>query len=204
MHHGSSNEEDEVSRYKLNPRLAARVQAELDKDPDEQLAIYEELALMRVHTSDYVKLYGDAVDAEEHAIDTGQLEKIQAAKERRMRAGMLMTESIQQVTEACAKAVKIQNAQKDRFSIHDIKFILTHIERICNTVVGVDSPYLAEKFMRTVEEDLSIPRISSIDRGTQLSIDETAAYFDHSVPLVEAPGCEVFSPDTYNDEDDSV
>lgn len=176
-----------MSRYKLNPKLAERVKEELDRDPDEQLAIYEELALIRVHANDYVKMYSDAVEQEHYAQESGDLERIHIAKDRRVRAGALMAESIQNVTEVCAKAVKIQNAQKDRFSIHDIKFILLHIQRICATVVGAESPYLAEKFMRVVEEDLSIPRISAIDRGTQLNIDETAIHFDQSVPLVTEP-----------------
>ena len=176
-----------MSRYKLNPKLAALVKAELDRDPDEQLAIYEELALMRVHTADYVALYSDAVEAEQIARDAGNFEALRLAQDRRVRAGALMSESIQRITEACAKATKIQNAQKDRFSIHDIKFILLHIQRICSTVVGAESPYLAEKFIRVIEEDLSIPRISAIDRGTQLSIDETAIHFDASVPVATEP-----------------
>lgn len=190
-----------VYKQKLGPKLKTMVEQATGIDPDEQIAVFEELALMRSHASNFVAVYSAAYEAAE-AVATNAAatpEQKAAASARLTSAGQLMTEALQIVTDTCAKATKIQTQLKDRFSIHDLKFVIERIMMI-HFSVAKDYPELVEAFAKAIDEELKLPQSGST--GTSLHPDDTAREFDASVPLVDPK--QAYSKEFLKDEPDSA
>lgn len=153
----------------LTRTLKAQVGEMLGLDPDEQVSLYEELALTRHVASQFVLLYGAAVD-------TGKQETI-------MIAANGMVEALQNVERICSAANKIKEKQKERFSIHDLNYVIEQLVRIMYEVCGTEHDDLARKFKEMVDEHVSVP-VGGV-KGTSLRPDETATELDASIPLYE-------------------
>ena len=170
-------------RKRLGPTLQRAVAEATGVDPDEQVAIYSELALLREYAGQFVAMYSAAVEAQEAAIAAGDAAKIAKIQSHVTSAGSMMAEALTQVTDTCSKAAKIADKQKDRFSIHDLRWVIDKILIIHHRVVGKEHPELARAFAKSLEQDLELPHSS--DRGTELHPDQTARQYDDSVPYVE-------------------
>lgn len=172
-----------IYKKRLGPTLKKAVEEATGVDPDEQVAIYSELALLREYAGQFVGMYSATVESQVAAEESGDAAKIAKAQERVTAAGMMMAEALTHVTDTCAKAAKIADKQKDRFSIHDLRWVIDRILMIHHNVVGKNQPELARAFAKALEEQLELP--NSTDRGTELHPDETARQYDESVPYVE-------------------
>lgn len=174
----------------LGPTLAQAVREATGVDPDEQLAIYHELALMREHTGQFVKMYSAAIESRTQALASGNTEAIAKAEGAVANAGEMMANALNVVTDVCVKATKIREKQKDRFSIHDLKYVIDKIQAIHYKMVGKEHPELVKAFAEAIEQELVLP--SAGDRGTSLHPDDTARDFDSSVPFVRGSDLQEF------------
>jgi hypothetical protein len=169
-------------RNVLSPALRELVEQQLVLDPDEQVSILHELALMRQYVSGFVSIYSAAVEkATEDPSDT-------AAASRVLTSGAAMAQALGLVAELADKAAKIKVKQKDRYSLHDIRFVVDNIIVIINDVCEGD-PEIAKKVGLAVQERLKIPNgygEAATSGGTELHpADTIAAQFDAAVPYVE-------------------
>lgn len=170
-----------VYKKYLGPKLTEAVELATGIDPDEQTAVFHELALLREWAGPFVGMYSAAVEANNAKM--------------MQETGLVMKEVLSEVVDVASKAAKIQEKQRDRFSIHDLKYVIDKIMLIHFSVCGDEHRDIAEKFAKAIEEQLTLPANSaSTDPGTRLSPDDTARAFDATVPYVA---------DDDDDEDDN-
>ena len=152
----------------LTKTLKDHVSDSLGMDPDEQVALYEELALVRHVAGQFVKLYGAACDS-------GNPETV-------MLAASGMVDALNNVERICSAAGKLKDKQKDRFSIHDLKFVVDQLVQIMYTICDPDHRDIAVRFKESVDSYLVLP---TAQQGTDLHPDQTAALLDSSIPEVD-------------------
>lgn len=145
----------------LSKSLAEALEASLAQKPDDQLALFEELALVREHANNSVKLYS-------MALDKGSPDAVMAA-------GELMCIHMKQVADVCAVAAKVHNDQKDRFSIHDLNYIIEQITRISYDCFSHLDEAAVINFAKTVREQL---QIAQENKGTSSTPDSIVAQMD--------------------------
>lgn len=149
--------------------LAEAITEHTGLDPDEQVSLYEELALMRHVAGNFVKLYGAAVES-------GNMQAINIA-------GAGMSEALSNVEKVCSSAAKIQTKQRDRFSVHDLKFVVNRLTRILYEVCGPEHEDIARRFKVMVDEHLVLP--TGYQQGTTTMPDETVQDLDSTIPFVD-------------------
>lgn len=149
--------------------LAEAITDHTGLDPDEQVSLYEELALMRHVAGNFVKLYGAAVES-------GDTNSISIA-------GLGMSEALSNVEKVCSSAAKIQTKQRDRFSVHDLKFVVNRITRILYEVCGPENEDIARRFKLMIDQHLVLP--TGYQQGTTTLPDETIQDLDNTIPFVE-------------------
>lgn len=165
---------------KLSPKLQAAVAMMTSADPDEQVAVFQEIALMRTHASTFVQLYSAVHEKHEKALESGDTEKITKSQSQLTNAGEMMCDVLQRVAETCSKAARVQATLKDRFSLHDLKYVIDRIIAIHWSVCGSTHPEIAEAFIKALDAELQLPTAQA--QGTDLHPDDTAREFDASVP----------------------
>lgn len=153
----------------ITKTLAEAINEHTGLDPDEQVSLYEELALVRHAAGQFVKLYGAA-------IETGNIDTIALA-------GQGMSEALVNVEKICSSAAKIQTKQRDRFSVHDLKFVVNRITRILYEVCGDEHKDIAVRFKEMIDQHLVLP--TGYQQGTDLKPDETVTDLDATIPFVE-------------------
>lgn len=156
-------------RKHITGALKEALEDQLGVDPDEQVSLYEELALMRITASQFVKLY-------DVAVGTNNLETIQLAS-----SGLV--EALKNVETICSAAARIQEKQRDRFSIHDLKFVINKITRALYEVCGDEHRDIAERFKEIIDHHIKLP--TGYQQGTDLMPDETVRELDDEVPYIE-------------------
>jgi len=150
-----------VARFykrQLSDTLKAVLEEQLEAKPDDQLSLFEELALVRETAGNHVKVYSAAVD-------TGDQATIMAA-------GELMCISMQRVAEMCRIAAQVHNEQKSKFSIHDLNYIIEQIIRISYDCFEGDER--VNQFALDIREKLQL----RTDQGTTLTPDKTVIEMD--------------------------
>ena len=146
----------------LTDTLKQRIDEQLSAKPDDQISLFEELALVREAASRHVMIY----DA---ALKTDKQESILAAAE-------LMAVSLQRVAEVCRLASTVHAVQKDKFSIHDLNFIIDQIIRISHDVIGDEA--LAHKLALALRTQLQLTDQGV--KGTTLTTDDVVKAMDAS------------------------
>jgi hypothetical protein len=151
-----------VSRFykrALTESLEAALSEHTAMKPDDQLALFEELALVRESASAHVKIYAAA-------LETGKQDTILAA-------GELMALSMQRVAEMCKAAASVNSTQKDKFSIHDLNYIIEQIVRISYDCFKDED--LVNVFAHRVRTEL---QLHEKDRGTSITPDQEVTEMD--------------------------
>jgi hypothetical protein len=103
-------------RRSLTKALNDAVQESLEQKPDDVLNLFQELALTREAAQLSVRMYGAA-------LETDKQESILIAAE-------LMAMHLQRVAEMCKAAASLHTEQREKFSVHDLNYIIEQIIRI--------------------------------------------------------------------------
>jgi hypothetical protein len=177
----------------LGPKLTEAVKEATGVDPDEQTAIFTELALIREYAGNFVKLYSAVIELPED--NTKKAELILAT-------GAQMQAALEAVSEVASKAAKIQDKQKGRFSIHDLKYVIDKIMLLHHQVCGKEYRHLAIKFAEAIDKELRLPGTG--DQPSSLHPDETARAYDATVPFVPEHISRNTSEDEDEDDDDGA
>ena len=149
FHGGRPKEQDKrwtqhVARFykrHMTAALNAVVEEALAEKPDEQLAVFEEIALVRAASARSVAMYGAALE--------------QQNPEAIMMAGSIMAEQLSQVVELCKIATQINAVQKDKYSVHDLNYVVEQIIRISYDVFKDDEDK-ANEFAIKVRNELQL------------------------------------------------
>ncbi len=156
----------------LRKTLVDSINDALNVAPEEQVAVFEELATMRETVLPVLKMWDAA-----HAVEGDQGLEIQAS------AGALLREQLKEVVVVAETANRIMLSGKDQFSVHTLGHIVNQIVRIAYDVFGDDEMERAEHFERLVRERIKMP--TAENQGTLVTPDMDAIEMDDTVPTEE-------------------
>lgn len=166
----------------LNETLQEAVESQLRLPVENQLNLFEELAISRTLAKDALQMY-----AEESANPKSTREQI-------LIAGKFLYSALEVVTNFCEKAAKVDSMQRDKYSIHTINSIVAQIVNIIHIVLDIhDQHELAVELAREIRIQLKIPvqtvKLIEANANNQLgtnltpeAIDATVIDMDSSVP----------------------
>lgn len=166
----------------LNETLQEAVESQLNLPVEDQLNLFEELALIRRFACDALKVYSKELNKP----DAKQIDIVVASK--------LATAALEQVSNFCEKAAKVDSMQRDKYSIHTINSIVAQIVNIIHIVLDIhDQHELAVEIAREIRLQLKIPvqTVKLIEAnannslGTNLTpeaVDETVIDMDNTIP----------------------
>jgi len=167
--HGS----DMVRFYRnhLTKSLAAALDDALNIDPQEQLSLYEELALMRDVAGQSVALYGITKDLAEK-------EPNEKNRARVFEAGQLMQGQLSEVVRICESAARVANT-RGSISADQLSMFVAQMTRCAQDAFGDDPRVMV--FDQLVKKQIRIP-VDGASGGTTITPDLDAREMDSSVP----------------------
>lgn len=158
--------------------LKQAVERNLAENVSDQLSLLEELSIFRIVSSEAIKAYSDA----EELIQKNPNGK--NSKQLKATASFLVLDALKQVGEFCERAARVDNLQKDKFSIHTINSIVAQISRIIYEVVErkFDRRDIAEEIEIAIRDNLKVPALNGGTSGTSLTPDQDVSEMDAMVP----------------------
>lgn len=158
----------------MGEALNAAVEAHLAIKPDDQLTLFEELALMRSAASQTVVMYDAALQSK--------------VPEAVSLAASIMSDNLRAVAEVCKMAAQVHSVQKDKFSVHDLSYIIEQVIRVSYDTFK-DYPELADKFAAAVRTQVSMTRAATTTLTTDaLVLEMDKATLGHVEATEVSPG----------------
>lgn len=159
------------SKY-FSKTLKDAIQEQLDTPPLERLQLFEELALMRDLAGQSIALYSIAREA---AASQPGNERLIACV---LGAGETMRLHLAEVVNVCEKAARLDEAAKDKISIHTLTFVVNQIVKCAYDVFGDDPRIMILDTM--LKNKVRLP--STGTAGTDLTPDLDVQAMDATVP----------------------
>lgn len=135
------------SKY-LGPKLSERVKELLDQPHDEQISLYQELAIARVNACEALKLAQPLYDDEKSKKLSPELKSL-----------ILNTlqDAMGGVKELVLAASKLEKDSADKVSIKVINLIVMQIIMAINDVCGTENMAIAEAIAQAIDERVRLP-----------------------------------------------
>jgi hypothetical protein len=134
------------SQY-LGGTLKDRFEACLKATPSEQVAVYEELALLRIASAEAVALFNGATQLPDDNDNKAAILTMATAN---------MQDALHAVVKVCESAANIEAKAKDKVSVIAIMMIVEQVVRIAYDVLG-DDMEKAERFEKMIRENVRLP-----------------------------------------------
>jgi hypothetical protein len=144
----------------LTKTLAEAIEDSLALSPNEQLNLYEELALMRAVAKDACEVYD-----------------LCRTPEQKSEGGVILRSAIKEVIATCEAAARVQAQAKDKLSIHNLSFVLAQVVQCAWKAFGDDIEKVQE-FERLIRDTVKMPEAG----GTTRTPDQDVVEMDDSVP----------------------
>jgi hypothetical protein len=163
-------------RKNISAALAATIEQMTAINPEEQLQLYDELALMRHAAGNAVGMYNKAVEAHEAETDPTK-KKILA--ELVLQCGLVMRDHLNEVIRTAETAARINAAAKDKISLHQLHYFIEQVTR-CAYVAFEGDEQRALTYERHLKEYIKLPRLGV--EGTDLTPDMDVTAMDATIP----------------------
>jgi len=135
------------SKY-LGPKLSERVQDALNQPHDEQVALYEELAISRANACEALKLA-------QPLYDPATADKID--DDTKMLIISTLGTAMAHVKDMVLAAARIEKDAKDKVSLKVINLIVTQIILSINEVCGTENILIAEAIATAIDNNVRLP-----------------------------------------------
>lgn len=162
----------------MTQTLRERIDASLSATHDEQIELYEELAIMRESAAEAVRLWSFAM---------AQLEKARAeGRDASKLVGMvedaadLMAKHLEHVKEYALAIARVRSMTKDKLTLHTLYGVVHQVTRLMYEVCGEENEVLARELEHRLRVDIVIPTDGR--EGTTLTPDQTALDMDGTIP----------------------
>lgn len=155
-------------RKYMAPTLEAAVSEMLECTPDEQINLYEELALVRTMAAEAVTLYSAAIESKRDELKEA--------------ATIMMRDALNEVRIMCATAAQVEGSRKDNVSPRELKHIVSQLIRIMHVVCGEENIDIARRFEEAVSTELKILTDAS---GTDLDPTQEVREMISTIPVEE-------------------
>jgi hypothetical protein len=158
-------------RY-LKPALTRALDEMLNTSPTEQLALFEELALIRDAAGQIVAGYSDIRERLDAQPDNEKL------KEAAIMSGALMRDALKEVITACESAARVQATSKESVSAAHLNFFVEQIVQCAYQSFGDDVK--VDEFIKRVRTQIRVP--TNHVEGTTITPDADVIEMDETVP----------------------
>lgn len=138
----------------LGPTLGARVHEILQQSHDEQMSLYEEVAMTRIAAQEAIKLSAPLFDEETAAKLSVETKALMAETLRSAMDG---------VKEMVVAASKIENAAHDRVSLKVVNLIVYQIVCAVHEACGDEHVDLAQAIAKLIDERVRLPMNDKVD-----------------------------------------
>lgn len=145
----------------LGPRLSERVREALNKPHDEQVSLYEELAIARATACEALKLAQPLFDGTKLNLETKAL-TIQT-----LRSAMTS------VKDLVLAAARVEKDQEDKVSIKVINLIMMQVVLAVNEICGTDNAILAEAIAKAIDDKVRLPMNNKLSPVIEIDLDST-------------------------------
>lgn len=129
-------------RRHISQTLAQSVEHFLEHDPIEQVSLWEELALMRVHAEQLVKIYDVAIASKNTSAIT--------------KAGYALQEALNEVRDMCIALVSIRKSVAESFTVMELQAVIGQLTRLLYQACGDDHEDIACRFEELVRTKLQV------------------------------------------------
>lgn len=181
-------------RNRLSQTLNSFVDACLDTSPQEQLALFEELAIARDMCGKALEDWDKIKNLSPEQRATLGEQKYSLLLET-MEA--LARQAMTYVQETSKSATYVYTAAKDKLSIHNLQAVVNQITRLAYTALGPENEHLAKKFDELIQREV---RVIETNDGTALTPDMDAMLMDSTVPRGPAPTSTLEEDDEHGEE----
>jgi len=132
----------------LGPKLSERIHDLMDKPHDEQVSLYEELALSRASACEALLLAQPLFD-----------DKMSKKLSPEIKALILQTlnESMKNVKDLVLAASKLEKESGDKVSIKVINLVVQQIIMAINDVCGIENMVMAQAIAKAIDERVRLP-----------------------------------------------
>jgi len=149
------------SKY-LGPKLSEQVKDALNRPHDEQVSLFEELAVSRGVATQALKLAQPLFDPQQATkLDLDTKVAILGALNQAMAA----------VKEMVLAAARIEKETKDKVSLKVINLIVTQIIMAVNEVCGAENLDIAEAIAMAIDNKVRLPLNNRLDPVIQLELE---------------------------------
>lgn len=145
------------SKY-LGPKLSERVKELLDKPHDEQVALYEELAIARANACEALKLAQPLFEEKELEETTKSL------------IISTLSTAMNNVKDLCLAASRLEKEQEDKVSIKVINLIVYQIIVAINDVCGTENEDVAKAIANAIDEKVRLPLNDKLTPNVRIQI----------------------------------
>jgi hypothetical protein len=163
-------------RKYLRKTLSQAVSELCNMPPDEQLQVFEELALMRDAAGQAVWLYGIAREIADAKPDDIE------ARRNALEAAAIMREALMEVVKVVDRAAAINAQAKDKVSVLTLQHFVDQIVLHAWQCFGDDDPRVKD-FVVAIRDGVKIPDTGT--SGTTMLPSDDVAAMDASVPRSE-------------------
>lgn len=161
-------------RKNMTKTLAQAVEEQLAVSPQEQLNLYEELALMRDACGQAVGLYSKARELADAEPDNMK------AQNMVLESSLLMRDYLKEVVSICESAHRIEASAKDKVSVHQLHFFVAQLVQQIYKGVGEDIT-TARHIEHLIRTNLALPAAQG-STGTTISPDMDVRAMDETIP----------------------
>jgi hypothetical protein len=162
----------------MTQTLRERIDESTARTHDEQIELYEELALMRESASEAVRVWSLAVTRLEEARAEGRDTKLLIGVVQD--ASQLMAQHLEHVKEYALAIARVRSMTKDKLTLHTLYGVVHQVTRLMYEVCGDENEALARELEQRLRTDIVIPTDGR--EGTTLTPDQTAMDMDDTIP----------------------
>lgn len=157
-----------VYKKAMSRSLREAVDEMMERAPAEQVALYEELALMRHTALQAVVLY----DA---ALQTNKSELV-------ANASQMLREALREVADMAQACSRVEQSSQDKLSLTQVSVIIDQIVRVAYDVFGGEQEDLQKVtiFAEAIKHRVKLPTLEN--RGTTITPDQDVLEMDATVP----------------------
>lgn len=161
-------------KHRLTETLSSRVEVLREVSNEDQLQLYEELALMRDAATESIVVYDQSLALLSLKPEDPELKKLVEDASKDMRR------ALESVGDYALKAARIREMTAGKMDSHAIASVIHQMTRIAHDVCEGAHSEVAVELERRLREDIVMPLADN--RGTDITPDQDVLDMDETIP----------------------
>lgn len=164
----------------MTKTLRERVDDQLAATHDQQIELYEELALMRESATESVRMYALVAERIDEIRERGEEVPAKLAQARDHSAA-LMAEHLEKVKEYALGIARVRSLTKEKLTSHALYGVVHQVARMMYEVCGEEHEDIARRLESRMRQEITLPGDAESE-GTNITPDVDVLEMDELVP----------------------